>query len=509
MQLFFVTGDGKMPEVLIKYFVLISCSFYTFNKLLHLKARKKCYLLNLMFVLIVLPLIYVSKLYATPLSIIVIISIFVVFSVKVNGIPVNLSVVTSVVAVGFGYLTFVVAATLSSVLLHFLFARLQSGHVYIYNSWLLMIFTTFIQSIFIVLLFRIKRLKNGMPFLIEHGSSNTGVYVCAILLAAASFLGVSKDYDFVKLVPILFILASGLIILAWWRKSLTTRYMDRIRAQEIQALRDAVAEKDAEIRRLKSHNDELSKIIHKDNKLIPALELAVRQYLKTAENEPDPAVRRAKAKSLLSQIESKAKERTGIIRVYEINSKSLPSTAVPSFDALLSYMLQRAIQFHVDFDVSLFGSVKYLVENIADEQDVNTLLADLIDNALIAAKDRAFGKVLVNIGIVDECYRIDVFDNGAPFSPETIAMLGLRRTTTRAGEGGSGIGLMSLFEIVGRYNASFVIEDICSGRYTKKVSVCFDQLGQFRVKLKQGGSMEPLTARSLAAQTNKNLQYEK
>lgn len=499
-----------MSEVLIKYFVLLSCSFYTFNKLLNLKARRKCYLLNLLFILIILPLIYFSKLYAAPLSFIVIVSLFVVFSVKVNGMPLNLSVVTSVVAVGFGYLTFAVAATLSSVLLHFLFARVQSGYVYIYNSWLLMIFTTIIQSVFIVLLFRIKRLKSGMPFLIERGSSKTGVHVSVTLLIAASLLGISKDYDFVKLIPVLLILISGLIILAWWRKSLQKKYLDMIRTQEIQSLKDALAEKDAEIRRLRSHNDELAKIIHKDNKLIPALELAVRQYLETAENEPDPAARRAKAKTLLSQIESKAKERTGIIRVYELTSKSLPSTGVPSVDALLSYMLQRAIEYRVDFDVSLSGSVKRLVEDIADERDVNTLLADLTENALLAAKKRASGKVLVNLGIADDCYRIDVFDNGAPFSKETIARLGLERTTTRAGEGGSGIGLMSLFEIIGKYNASFVIEDIFGNtRYTKKVSVCFDQIGQFRVKTKEGGSLEPLTDRSYASRTYKNLPVKK
>ncbi len=367
-----------------------------------------------------------------------------------------------------------------------------------------------VQALLTLFTFRIKRLKNGMPFLIEHGSSDIGVYVSVTLLIAASFIGLKEDNNPVKLIPIIFILISGLIILVWWRKSLTMKYLDRIRAQELQELRDAVAEKDAEIKRLKSHNDELAKIIHKDNKLIPALELAVRQYLDTAENEPDPAVRLAKAKTLLSQIESKTKERTGIIRVYEFTSKSLPSTGVPSVDALLSYMLQRAIEYRVDFDVSLSGSVKRLVENIADERDVNTLLADLAENALLSAKKRASGKVLVNLGIADECYRIDVFDNGAPFSQETIARLGLEKSTTRAGEGGSGIGLMSLFEIIGKYNASFVIEDIFSNsQYTKKVSVCFDQVGQFRVKTKEGSSLELLTDRSYTAESNKNLSAEK
>jgi len=496
-----------MLEVVIKYFILIVSTYYVFMRLLHIKAQKKIQVQHVLFFLIALSVVYISNRYIPPLNAFIIVILLTVFIIDITKVPVNLAITTLIISYSYSYLIFLVSTILVCTAEHFISEIIQKE---IYTDLLTVVVISPVQTLLIILTFRIKRLKNGMPFLVEHGSSDIGVCISVTLLAAASFLGINMDNDTVKLIPVVFVLISGLIILAWWRKSLQRKYLDMIRTQEIQSLKDALAEKDAEIRRLRSHNDELAKIIHKDNKLIPALELAVRQYLETAENEPDPAARRAKAKTLLSQIESKAKERTGIIRVYELTSKSLPSTGVPSVDALLSYMLQRAIEYRVDFDVSLSGSVKRLVEDIADERDVNTLLADLTENALLAAKKRASGKVLVNLGIADDCYRIDVFDNGAPFSKETIARLGLERTTTRAGEGGSGIGLMSLFEIIGKYNASFVIEDIFGNtRYTKKVSVCFDQIGQFRVKTKEGGSLEPLTDRSYASRTYKNLPVKK
>jgi hypothetical protein len=42
---------------------------------------------------------------------------------------------------------------------------------------------------------------------------------------------------------------------------------------------------------------------------------------------------------------------------------------------------------------------------------------------------------------------------------------------------------MTVFQILGRYRASFEIDEcLNSSLFTKRVSVCFDALGQFRVK---------------------------
>ncbi len=53
----------------------------------------------------------------------------------------------------------------------------------------------------------------------------------------------------------------------------------------------------------------------------------------------------------------------------------------------MAYMLQKAKAHGINFDLSVSGSVKYLVENVIGESDLNTLLADLIDNAIIAVKN--------------------------------------------------------------------------------------------------------------------------
>lgn len=75
---------------------------------------------------------------------------------------------------------------------------------------------------------------------------------------------------------------------------------------------------------------------------------------------------------------------------------------------------------------------------------MNTLLADLVENAIIAIRSRTSKRILVSISISEGHYLIDVFDGGIPFEAETIINLGLKKITTHADSSGSGIGLVFL-----------------------------------------------------------------
>ncbi|UOO38217.1 hypothetical protein IZU99_02885 [Oscillospiraceae bacterium CM] len=58
---------------------------------------------------------------------------------------------------------------------------------------------------------------------------------------------------------------------------------------------------------------------------------------------------------------------------------------------------------------------------------------------------------------------------------------------------------MTTFEILTKYEASFVIENLAdNAQFTKKVSVCFDQLHQFRLRTGQTDQNEPIASRVTA-----------
>lgn len=488
-----------MVDVLIKYSTIISLSFYISLKLLHIRTTKKIILFFVIFLLITVTIVYFLRLYVPSFSIIIMIVLSTVFYIYLLKVPVNLVITTSAVSFGFSYIALFIATILGAPL------YLCIRDIFYINLpfSVSLFFVSMIQVSIIMLSMKSKRLKNGMPHLIEHGSSDIGVNICVCILIAASFLGMNKIDDPAKLLPFSLLIISGLIVFFWWRNSITRKYFQKLKAQEIQTLLESINQKDAEIETLKQQNSELSKIIHRDNKIIPALEYAVRQYLLTAEFENDHALRLTKGNMLLAQIESISKERCGIIASYESNSRSLPSTGVASVDSLLLYLFQKAKEQQINFNLSLSGSVKYFIENIAAEQDVNTLLADLIENAMIASKFSVSKNILVHIGIVDSFYSLGIYDNGVPFTPETLSELGRKRTTTRAGEGGSGIGLMTTFDILRKYRASFVIEEYTDNSlYTKSVSVIYDELGQFRIKSEQFNRTDPITARDILFTTD-------
>ncbi len=125
-------------------------------------------------------------------------------------------------------------------------------------------------------------------------------------------------------------------------------------------------------------HEALAKIIHKDNKLIPAMEYCVRELLRSESGE--------RAAGLLKELEGIFQDPRELLTDYETAGKQLPATGIVPIDILLAYMLQKAAGQAIDFEFTLLGDPKPVTDRIPNE-DLRTLLADLLENALIAASD--------------------------------------------------------------------------------------------------------------------------
>jgi hypothetical protein len=461
----------------IKYLSIMVCSIYTFKKLLNLKLPVKYVYIDFIFTLLLSLALYVLRVYITSISIPVLIILTLFFLQITTKAKLELSITTTILAFGISYALSAASAVLTAALFKLL--GVEDSALAVAS---LAVATALIQFILIVLPFRFRRLKNGMPFLKSKGGSNAGVLISVILLSLVILSSNNKNADLYYVIPIVFILISAVLILFWWRSRLTRTYIERLRAEEIRRLENTVRENEERIGQLEAHNEALAKIIHKDNKLIPAMELSVREYLQSSERADD-ALLQEKGQRLLEHLKTMTSERTGIISDYRSSCKKLPSTDVVAVDAVLNYMFGKARENGIEFELTISGSVKYMADNVVSADDLTTLLADLIENAITATKLSANKKILVLIGIVGSFYMIDVFDSGIPFEPDTLTELGLKKTTTHAESGGSGIGMMTTFEILRRYQASFIIEEYTEPGciYTKKVSVVFDRLNQLAV----------------------------
>ncbi len=478
----------------IKYFAIIICGIYSYEKLLNIKKPVKHIVALFVFTLLLSFAVCLLRLYFKPLSIPVMIVISLVFMTITTGTKVELSITTTILSFGISYAFSGISAMLNTGLFRLFGVEFTHFIIICLN-----ITTAMIQFLLVVLPFKFRRLKNGMPFLISKGSSKIGVLISVLLLSCAIVLSNNKDIkNLIYVIPFVSILVCAMLILFWWRSRLTNMYLERLRNDEAQRVEGAMQEKDARIRQLEEHNEALAKIIHRDNKLIPAMELAVSEYLRASEHTNIAALRE-KGRELLGQLKEISGARSGVIADYQRSGKKLPVTDVAAVDALMRYMFVKARENGIEFELTISGSVKYMTENIISARDMTTLLADLIENAITATKYSASKKVFVLIGIVDRCYMIDVFDSGVPFVSDTLADLGLRKTTTHADSGGSGIGLMTAFGILKQYNASFAIEAYsrADSVFTKRVAVIFDNQNQYTFLPKRTGNTCNCTERDL------------
>lgn len=480
-----------MAVLAYKYFTIIYCGFYTFNKLLNQKQNAKHTVICLASALLLTVIMLFVRLYLTPLSIPIMIVFSFLFLTLTAKIKPELTITTTILSFGISYALFNILALLFSITSKFLRVPYSPNTLGVIS-----ICVSTSQLLLARVPFQFKRLRNGMPFLRSKGSSQIGVFVSVLALCCAVIFSSQNNADWVYIFPVVLFFLSSMFILFWWRDRLTKTYVERLRADEIRALQEAIQSQREEIHNLRQHNEMLAKIIHKDNKLIPAMELAVRECLQSIERE-SPENQKNTARELLAQLQKMTGERSGIIREYESDHIKLPTVNVFAIDSLMAYMRGRARENGIEFGLVLYGSVKYMTENIISVSDLRTLLADLMENAVIAAKSSANKEILVSISISEGCYTIGIMDSGVPFEPDTIVHLGLKKTTTHAEHGGSGIGYETVFEILKLYRASLMIEEFsdASMPYSKRVSVKFDGLNQYIVKTMRHREIQALSQR--------------
>ena len=458
----------------IKYFTIIICGIYCYKKILNLPCSKKFNYFTFLFS-VCLTFITIVFEHSFSYASILILILFSYFYLTQTGktLP-EISMTATIVSFGMSYITFFISVTIISVGATCIFHVSSAS----YNHALLQSLTAILQLAITPLPFCSKRLKHGMPFLTNKLHSMTLMIVSILLLFTALLLS-NANNSHVYIMPFLFIFLLAIFIYLSWKNNITRTYLDKLKEKDITELNFSLAEKDRRIKELEKENKELSKIIHSDNKLIPAMALAVSSFIQdTSALAPASA---ETGRNLLNELDQMSMHCKGIIHRQDLRCHVIPSTSVVSIDNLLKYIQQKAHKMNIDFDAAVSCDITLLIDKIISENDLNTLLADLLDNALIAVKHSHGHHVLLNIDLIENSYVINIFDSGIPFTKEVLLNLGLKNYTTHKEEGGSGIGLTTSYELIRKHKASLTIDEYApnSGLYSKKVSVTFNQLQQY------------------------------
>lgn len=464
----------------IKYFTIIYCSVFSLCKLLQITYYNKYPFFHTIFFSVFTTLTIVFVPYNNFIfSIIIILILLSLFTRLYSKTPIFISFTTSIIAFLISFTALASTSTVTSVF--FTIFKIDTSNI---SQIYYVLSTSIIHYFSVHLIFRVKRLQNGMPFLfnkrIPYLISALGITIIILILIIHMIGNTSSVIKWTIFLSLIFL---AIALLIWWRHKITQSYVEKLRVDEVELLYKEISDKDLEIEKLHAHNEQLSGIIHKDNKLIPAMEMAVRNYLQTAAlMKPEDA--RQTGAELLSKLERMAEERTGIIHTYQKNFSYRQRSGLISIDAIVDYMENRAstlgIEYHYQFDKTL----KEMLPAFITEDDAMHLLSDLIENAIIAATHSEKKNIHIHIGFIRSILFIDISDSGIPFTPETYEKFGNIQYTTHAEHGGSGIGLMDIAKLKRQYQFSLQIYEYPENEtiYTKKIRILFDRKAHYLIQ---------------------------
>lgn len=454
------------------FFILLSC-FYLYHKLLNIEKRPfniefYCYIYfagcSCLLYSISKNIYYIVYFPALIILFFVFIKIYTYTNYKT-------ALITTVIALGISLCSFTFSAVIMTLFL------LCTGLTPENDFWILIkLVIGIMQYILVHLPFQLKRLKKGMPFLYELNFNNAGFFlsiciiICVIIISTPYTL-----HTYIIMSSLFLIFPCALLLISWWRAIITRNYRRKLQQFEMQQLKNELVQKEQEITRLLENNKALAQIIHRDNKLIPAMELAVNTFLQN-QNTLSPQQLKEQGLALAAHLQTMSQERKFNLTEYQTNGQPLASTGICAVDAVLQLMYQRALQEQIDYNLRITENIKTTALQSLSEEDFSHLLADLIENAFIAMSDVADKKILINLGRMGNHLSVEISDNGQPFLPEIFQDFGLKAHTTHAGNGGSGIGLMGIWKLKKKYRASLVITEYAPGTYsyTKQISLIFD-----------------------------------
>lgn len=481
-----------MIQNIVRWFFDLLCCYYLYFKLLNLKLTQKKYT-------IMIPLIFIAEsilfsfinnyLSLFTIPILVFLNAFILTLITKKQLSLNLLSYTISLGINFVFLA-ISGMLMGLALLPFFYGKYDLPYT------LIQTLSGLLELLLLFLLFKIKRLRRGMPFLYQIGSSATGfILSCFILLIVTiiSFYDSIPDMQFLFLLIALFLI--GLLLYCWWRFRITRDYREKLRQAELKALQNELKEKDNRIRELEENNDSLAKIIHKDNKLIPAMELAVCEYLEAEATDGDT---RKKGEQLASGLKSMAQERKGTLNSYRHDEHALPVTGVCVLDALFTYMQQRALAQNINFSLHITGDIVKMTEDIISGEDLSHLLADLLENAIIAIGDNEVRSLSAYLCHNEDSCTIEISDSGNAFDVQLFEDFGQTRHTTHKDSGGSGIGLMDIWKIKKQYRASLHIIEYTPGTsiFTKKIALVFDRKNHYLIQTYRRNEIERVHMRS-------------
>jgi len=345
-----------------------------------------------------------------------------------------------------------------------------------------------LQLLLSVLLFRIRRLRKGFPFIYNKFTIVVALVFTGVILSLVTWVSMNAasehDIYYIHSLDIASVLIAGTGIYILIRRLIKMYQSKKAQQNSEKYYEGLYYELKYKYEQLLVLDKSKSSALHNFTDRLKSMEEAFTQGKASLED--------------IQRLQKDWHEELSAIK----GRKLLPSTKVQAIDYLFEHFAKDFAADNITFNLMVDGSIKYMTENVIKQGKLEILIINHLKDAQIAvnASDNPLRRITAMIGLPGDCYEFTVFDSGIPFGVDTLARLGIGRVTTHADSGGSGIGFETTFEIMRECNASLIIseQEQSSVDYSKSVSVRFDGKSQYIIETYRPGEF-PINDRYVIA----------
>ena len=437
-------------------FFKISCST--------LKSKLKIFSIVTTFILLVI--LHVSLSFSLPTKIAFTSLIYTLLYTSLLHSDFHYSFIVVLISTTLGFFNSVLSMIITTCIIKIL--NVQSPHYFLFIIYFIA------QICFMYSTFKIKRLKNGFPFLRNQTINfyitnfililNIIVVITYFFIMGPNSISISTLVIYFILLIIIFIILIQQNFILYQKQKLQTKTLKEYE-HELQETKQKLSTAISEKANLVKSNHEF---YHRQKAIERKLDLLL---LKTTNNSNvEFGEDYGDILERLKQLSKEYDAKTQII-------PKLPKTNITEIDDMLSYMQSECLANNIEFILKIECDINYLLDKFINKNDLETLLGDFIRNAIIAINhsNNDFRSIMVIFGIKDDIYELCILDSGIPFEITTLVNLGLAPASTHLDEGGTGIGFITTFETLNKYSTSIIINELLDNNYSKSIEIKFDK----------------------------------
>lgn len=455
---------------LIKYTAIFICMLYAYAKLLRLKLK----VWDLFDILLFAALSAVLYFVTVYVKILVPIGFF-IFGTVILLLRFRKSfyetVTVSTIALGIS----IVLMTLSFIVGFLVAPALHFIEIEGVRKIVAQLINAILQIVCVIILFKIKRFRSGVDPKGETATFEILLFFSAgcilTLMIAYTKNATQSIYETVMLALTLF----GMLLILWWRRHITFNYRESVKQQNVDRLENTIVEYESSSAENAFKVAVYGKHNHYLNKALPNCTALAERAAEQTGNADVCAVR-----DMLRDMSRELE-----ITNEKGSMKNIPQTGVGVVDAPLIQLFAAAERKNFNASADISADVgNWFAESGLIKDDIHIMLSYLLDNAVISALGSPNAKVRAELKeTTNKKPLIRIYDSGEQFNERVLAKLGQEEVTTRAGVGGNGIGLFTVFEILRKHGASFTLDEAPDRiGFTKCIEIAFDGQRFFLVR---------------------------